>query len=104
MSTTFNPHALVVMVALINTNKEIIMIKHSTEQNHTCHTHGQKQSCWCFKAFHILQLFLLWLNLDLVDVDFCIDDALCFQLDVFFPHEVVLHVHLEKFGSAVVAG
>lgn len=55
MSTTFNPYASVVMVALINTNKERIMIKHPTEQNHTHHTHGQNKSCWCFKAFHILQ-------------------------------------------------
>ena len=57
MSTTFNPYAFVVMIALINANKEGIMINHPTGQNHTHHTHGQNKSCWCFKAFYILLLF-----------------------------------------------
>lgn len=45
-------------------NEDIIMLTHSTEHNHTHHAHGQKESCWCFKAFYILWLFVLWLNLD----------------------------------------
>lgn len=101
MSTTFDPYAFVVIVALINTNKEIIMF--NTPLDRIIHiTHmARKKSCWCFKAFHILQLFVLWLNLDCW---FCIGDVLYFQkmLDGFISHEVVLRVHLEKFGSAVV--
>lgn len=36
------PNAFVVMVTIVNATKEIVMIKHPTEQNHTHQTHGQK--------------------------------------------------------------
>lgn len=51
MSTTFNPYAFVVMVALIHANKEITMIKHPTEQNHTHHTRPEKKAAGVLRHF-----------------------------------------------------
>lgn len=50
MSTTFNSYAFVVTVTLIKANKELMMIKHPTEQNHTHHT-------WPEKAAGVLRHF-----------------------------------------------
>lgn len=51
MSSTFNPYAFIIMAALINATKEITMIKHPTEQNHTRHTHGQKKAAGVLRHF-----------------------------------------------------
>lgn len=91
MSTTFNPYALEVMVTLINTTEEMTEDE-NTPLDWNIHIEHVTRSCWCFKAFYILQyffynIFQYWrLSMD--------------WWHFLFPFEK--NVHLEKFGSAAV--